>query len=193
MDPSYPTARPSIRADGGTPMAACSLVRAIYAFAMPYLARTGMRSEPSLGYTRGYSGPSRSESSTPFPSCTTLSRARGVGQRRAVGGRRTRVEQLGPASWRPAGARLPPPADVSVGRNASLVFTGAPVVGRQRAARRGGGRTSTPLQGGASAASPLSAPAWKRAKTQGGWLAAQNACGVAGPLGKSSPRLYVVR
>ena len=36
-------------------------IYAIYAFARPYLARTGMRSEPSLGYTRGYSGPSRSD------------------------------------------------------------------------------------------------------------------------------------
>ena len=36
-------------------------IYAIYAFAMPYLARTGVRSEPSLGYARGYSGPSRSK------------------------------------------------------------------------------------------------------------------------------------
>ena len=33
-------------------------IYAIYAFASPYLARTGMRSEPSLGCARGYSGPS---------------------------------------------------------------------------------------------------------------------------------------
>ena len=36
-------------------------IYAIYAFAIPYLAGTGMRSEPSLGCARGYSGPSRSD------------------------------------------------------------------------------------------------------------------------------------
>ena len=36
-------------------------IYAIYAFAIPYLAGTGMRSEPSLGCARGYSGPSRSK------------------------------------------------------------------------------------------------------------------------------------
>ena len=32
-------------------------IYAIYAFARPYLTCTGMRSEPSLGCARGYSGP----------------------------------------------------------------------------------------------------------------------------------------